>query len=683
MARLQPDAAVSDHPIWPMCRDRVAGLADAGDLSAALDLLLEAATDVPGVNACALFVIQPDGALDLILQRGLSPACVDAVSHCSPESRRAVAARCGRPALLSAQSLAEEMGYVPPGADGICACISLPIVRAGRAVAALSLGSSTAGQFDDGIGWTLNDIASEVGAVLGRLHADGQTRARPSNLEQAMDAMDECLFVLDSEGTILHANDTTLRTVGRELSEIVNRSVLLLFPPQHAAEVTRLLEAILAGERPSCHVPLLARDGVETPVETRAVVGTWDGRLAIIGTARNLTEKQQMAGEIRRQHALLQMVLENARVAAYQRDFAGGADYVSPEADAVFGFATDPSPDITLARVLDRVHPDDAERLRTAVLGAPAEPGAMREVVFRCRADDGRYRWISDRYRVTLDADGVPARRAGTLQDVTAAQEAREAVAASEERYRSAITAMTEGLVVQDANGRITICNGRACEILGLTADQIMGRTPADPRWGAIREDGTPYRSEEHPSIVALRSGAACRGVTMGVRWPDGSVRWIETNAEPIRGSDDPTAAVVTTFTDVTDRRQREAELRDSADRFRSLFDSGLLAMCIVDPVSLRFVHVNRAFERLLGYDHVAILGGMDLNQITEEREATAAGVARCLSHGGIVIPKRWLRRRDGTVFPAQIVAGSYRWRGKKLVFGQLLDISDRILAEA
>src|SRR5262245_8830008 len=66
-----------------------------------------------------------------------------------------------------------------------------------------------------------------------------------------------------------------------------------------------------------------------------------------------------------------------------------------------------------------------------------------------------------------------------------------EALRESEERYRSVIAAMQEGVVLLGADGCICACNASAERILGLSAEQIMGRTTFDPRWHAIHEDGS------------------------------------------------------------------------------------------------------------------------------------------------------------------------------------------------
>ncbi len=121
---------------------------------------------------------------------------------------------------------------------------------------------------------------------------------------------------------------------------------------------------------------------------------------------------------------------------------------------------------------------------------------------------------------------------------------------------------MAEGLVVQECDGAISACNKSAERILGLTADQMMGRTSIDARWGAIHEDGALFPGPDHPSMVALRTGERQSNVCMGVHQPDGGTTWILINAEPIFDPDSRIPrAVVSTFTDITDRKRLEEHL--------------------------------------------------------------------------------------------------------------------------
>jgi len=135
----------------------------------------------------------------------------------------------------------------------------------------------------------------------------------------------------------------------------------------------------------------------------------------------------------------------------------------------------------------------------------------------------------------------------------------------AEQRLRSILQSMADGVALQAADGTIIDCNRSAEKILGLSREQIMGRQSTDPRWKATREDGRPFPGEEHPGMVALRTGQSCHDVTMGLCLPDGSQRWISINAEPMfKPGEARPYAVVNSFADVTERRRFEERLRQS-----------------------------------------------------------------------------------------------------------------------
>lgn len=140
----------------------------------------------------------------------------------------------------------------------------------------------------------------------------------------------------------------------------------------------------------------------------------------------------------------------------------------------------------------------------------------------------------------------------------------------SEERFRSAIESMQEGLFVKEASGRAPIFNRSAERILGLNAGQIAGTEPLPAEWRVVREDGTPLEPEEQPVNIALRDGVALQEVLLGIHRSDGQQRWLQFNATPLfrSGEERPYAAVVT-FVDITDRLLAANELKASNERLQ------------------------------------------------------------------------------------------------------------------
>ncbi|MFN8603019.1 MAG: PAS domain-containing protein [Candidatus Binatia bacterium] len=154
----------------------------------------------------------------------------------------------------------------------------------------------------------------------------------------------------------------------------------------------------------------------------------------------------------------------------------------------------------------------------------------------------------------------------------------------AEIRAETLFAEMEQGVVYQDAEGHIIAANPAATRILGMSLDQMQGRTSSDPRWRAVREDGTPLPGEEHPSMQSLRTRQPTRGVIIGVGI-DGSEerRWILVDAVPeFRPGEEAPFRVFTTFTDITERRAREEQIRKSEQRFRALMQAGSDAVYVL-----------------------------------------------------------------------------------------------------
>jgi PAS domain S-box-containing protein len=169
--------------------------------------------------------------------------------------------------------------------------------------------------------------------------------------------------------------------------------------------------------------------------------------------------------------------------------------------------------------------------------------------------------------------------------------------------------ALHDGIVVMGADGVITTCNASAEHILGLTADQLAGRTTHDPRWQAIREDGSPFPGDAHPVSVSLRTGQPVQDVVMGVYKPSGELTWISINSRALfhPGTQNP-YAVVASFTDISDLKRSEAALRQSEESFRLLFENNPLPMWVYDLDTLRFLAVNDSACTHYGYSQPEFL---------------------------------------------------------------------------
>ena len=121
-----------------------------------------------------------------------------------------------------------------------------------------------------------------------------------------------------------------------------------------------------------------------------------------------------------------------------------------------------------------------------------------------------------------------------------------------------------DGIVIHDAYGEIVDWNSAAEALLDLTADELAHRTARRPSWNALRADGSPWPSEDHPALEAIRTAAAVRGVTMGIRCDQVGTRWLRIDSTPIIETDGTVTGAVTTLADITGPRRREQATGDA-----------------------------------------------------------------------------------------------------------------------
>lgn len=142
-------------------------------------------------------------------------------------------------------------------------------------------------------------------------------------------------------------------------------------------------------------------------------------------------------------------------------------------------------------------------------------------------------------------------------------QQAQDAIQKSEAQFRAATSAMSEGLVLTGADGAILVCNQSAAKILGHTPEDMQRKRLMSAEWQTVSEDDVPFLADDRPTNTSLRTGLPQRGVVMGVSKPDGQRAWLSVNAVPLFHPGEPAPyAVATTFTDITERKQAEEQIK-------------------------------------------------------------------------------------------------------------------------
>ncbi len=162
-------------------------------------------------------------------------------------------------------------------------------------------------------------------------------------------------------------------------------------------------------------------------------------------------------------------------------------------------------------------------------------------------------------------------------RDITERKLAELALQRSEEGYRHLIENLHAGFIVHSNDTSILFCNSKACDLLGLTLDQMMGKTAIDPAWHFCREDGTVMPLAEYPVNQVLNTGLPLINYVLRINRSDRTKVWVLVNAFPEFDSNQRLQQVAITFIDISDRKQAEAELEKVSERLALSLKSGAI----------------------------------------------------------------------------------------------------------
>lgn len=136
---------------------------------------------------------------------------------------------------------------------------------------------------------------------------------------------------------------------------------------------------------------------------------------------------------------------------------------------------------------------------------------------------------------------------------------------ASEERLRTVYGAMACGVLVVDVHGRLISANDAAAELLGIGLAAMNAEVLKCVFASATDEEGVPLAAGQRPTARALRTSRPQRHIVMGITRLDGRRLWLLVDAVPVRDDAGAIMEVVTSFIDITARKQAEEELRRQA----------------------------------------------------------------------------------------------------------------------
>ena len=299
-----------------------------------------------------------------------------------------------------------------------------------------------------------------------------------------------------------------------------------------------------------------------------------DGRMVHMAFASDITERKETEIALQKAKDDLQNISDNMLDLVAVTDMQGRYQFVG----ASYKITGYEKKELIGRRSMEFMHPADLAKVQAQFDGLVSQKVKTGKATYRYRCADGTYLWFETFGRLILDKEGKPKEILLNTRDITHQKRLEQDIRDSEQKFRTLFETMAQGVVYQDKDGNITAANTAAERILGISLDQMQGKTSLDPTWQAIHEDGRPYPGQEHPAMVALQTGKPFFGEIMGVyNSQEKKYHWIKVNAVPqFHEEEEKPYQVYATFEDITKELETNQLLKNNQSQLeQALLETG------------------------------------------------------------------------------------------------------------
>jgi len=429
---------------------------------------------------------------------------------------------------------------------------------------------------------------------------------------------------LDRNGIVTTWNEKIATVTGFDAADVTGRSFALFFTPE--AREDGLPQSLLEKARKHGRVEHIGwrmrgdghRYWAQTVIEVIA-----DAKGQVVGFTKSVqdqSELQRSESALMAAERRIGFALGSAGQGIWELDLIEGRMHYSDIYAAMLGLSAASLGDDPHAWK-DRVHPDDVDKIPPDDAGDEAG-----ETELRLLHGDGRWIWVADRRRIAeRDEADWPVRVIGTHTDITARKLA-------EEKFRLAVEALPNGLLITDTVGRITFVNGELERMFGYPSGGLIGRVIDELVPAAQRGGHAARRAAFLAAPTARRMGA---GRDLDGQRRDGSLFPVEIGLNPISTAEG--RGVLCVVTDITTRKKTEADLAMSEARHRMMADHFVDLVVHLD-LELNRTWVSPAARDILGVEPESLLGrspsGLvhpdDVAVVHETLQKVVEGADRC-----------------------------------------------------
>ena len=334
----------------------------------------------------------------------------------------------------------------------------------------------------------------------------------------------------------------------------------------------------------------------------------------------------------------------------------------------IFGVAPEYADGVPVQKYLDVLHPDDRESTIAALTEALGSESGQYEIDYRVVGPDGAVRWVAGRGKAERNADGTLLRMPGVAIDITARKEAESLM----QRYQMLSEHARDVIWLLRPNGDIVEVNRAAVETYGYTREELLGMNVRDLR-----------HKQTLPQLESDLEKAAAGSVhfeTIHTK-KDGTPFPVEVTSSGAEIGGE--RYLMSIIRDTTERKQAEAVLRESEERFAKAFNASPLVLTITSLRTGKLTEVNQTFIDVTGYTREEAIGRSTSELELWDRNADRTEELLELDRTGAIRNKEYVfRMKDGKEVIGLLSAEVIEIGGETSALTVIQDVTERRAAE-
>ena len=356
-------------------------------------------------------------------------------------------------------------------------------------------------------GAPIRDEKGKVSGVVLVFRDQTEERAAQQALQKSeafnrtiVESIPQGLFLKDRNNVYLAVNEPYATSLGYRPEQIVGKDDFAFYPTELAERYRADDRAVMESGRVKDIEEKYPAQGKEYWVHTlKAPVKGEAGQVtAVLGLFEDITERKRMEQSLKK----AQDRLEEAQRAAHLGNWAWDAvkDEITGSEEFYRLFDVAPEVVVKFSQFVERLHPDDRERVQRDVADALKQDRPY-DTDYRVRLSDGGWREIIARGRVFAASDGKAVRMVGTCLDVTERKRMEVALRESEQRLRRFYESGLLGVIFWNMRGQIIDANDRFLQMVGYTRDDLVA---GQVDW--VNMTPPEYRHLDEDSVAELKA---------------------------------------------------------------------------------------------------------------------------------------------------------------------------------